>query len=176
MIELLNLWQLQSESVAAEQNLNSLLVVYLILSVIINRPVLLLAYFSSEMLFQLSLFDTLPEWHLYAIEFIIYTYVFTSLRSIKSKYACSIIIAWAIYFIFDAYVYGDEGEYGGYETILYKSIESIFTCAHLILICSLVPFARIRNNLRSFINSVSHHAVNSDYMFIYCYNVNKAIK
>ena len=45
MIELLNLWQLQSVNVAAEQNVNSLLIAYVVLSLIINRPVLLLACF-----------------------------------------------------------------------------------------------------------------------------------
>lgn len=176
MIELLNLWQLQSANVAAEQNLNSLTVIYLVLALMINRPSLLVAYFLSEMLFQLSIFDVLPEWHLYAIEFIIYTYIFTSLETIKSKYACSIIISTSIYFIFDAYIYGDEGAYGGYETILYKSIESIFTCAHIILIGSLIPIERIRNSLRGFISSISRIALNSDYFIICWYNTDKAIK
>ena len=76
MIELLNLWQLQSVNVAAEQNVNSLSFIYLVLSIIINRPALLLAYFSSEMLYQLSIFDFLFEWQLFAIECIIYSYVF----------------------------------------------------------------------------------------------------
>ena len=61
MIELLNLWQLQSANVAAEQNVSSLLLIYLVLSLIINSPVLLLAYLSSEMLYQLSIFDFLAE-------------------------------------------------------------------------------------------------------------------
>ena len=176
MIELLDLWQLQSESVAAAQNVNSLLVIYLVLALIINKPVLLLAYLSSEMIYQLSIFDFLVEWQLFAIECIIYSYVFNQLSTIKSKAACAVIFSIALYFIYDAHKYGASEGYDGYQTILYKNIEYIFTLAHIIFICSFISIERIRNNLRSFIDSFSRLAVNSDYMLIYWYNVSKAIK
>ena len=176
MIELLHLWQLQSVNVAAEQNVNSLLIAYVILSLVINRPVLLLVYLSSEMLYQLSIFDFLLEWQLFAIECIMYSYVFTILNTIKTKSACALIFSIALYFIYDAHKYGATEGYEGYQTILYNNIEYIFTCAHIIFIGSFVSIGRIRNSLRSFIDSISRIALNSDYMLFYWYNSGKAIK
>ena len=176
MIELLNLWQLQSVNVAAEQNVNSLLIAYVILSLIINRPVLLLVYLSSEMLYQLSMFDFLLEWQLFAIECIMYSYVFTTLNTLKTKSACALIFSIALYFIYDAHKYGATEGYEGYQTILYNNIEYIFTCAHIIFIGSFVSIGRVRDSLRSFIDSISRIALNSDYMLFYWYNSGKAIK
>ena len=176
MIELLNLWQLQSVNVAAEQNVNSLLIAYVILSLIINRPAIILAYLSSEMLYQLSIFDPLLEWQLFAIECIMYSYVFTTLNTLKSKSACVVIFSIALYFIYDAHKYGATESYEGYQTILYKNIEYIFTCAHIIFIGSFVSIGRIRDGLRSFIDSISRIALNSDYMLFYWYNSGKTIK
>tara|TARA_R110000822_G_scaffold303522_2_gene428236 strand:- start:7608 stop:8153 length:546 start_codon:yes stop_codon:yes gene_type:complete len=173
MIELLHLWQLQSVNVAAEQNVNSLLIAYVILSLIINRPALLLVYLSSEMLYQLSVFDFLLEWQLFAIECIMYSYVFTTLTSIKSKSACAVLFSIALYFIYDAHKYGATENYEGYQTILYKNIECIFTCAHIIFISSFVSIERIRNNIRNFVNSIGRIALNSDYMFFCWYNIYK---
>lgn len=173
MIELLNLWQLQSVNVAAEQNVNSLFIIYVILSLIINRPSLLMAYLFSEALFQLSFFDSLSEWNLYAIECIMYTYVFSSLSTVKSKYACSLIIAFTIYFIFDAYYYGDGGEYGSCETILYKNIESVFTFAHLFFICSFISFGGIRDALRDFFGIATGVSRDSYNLLVFWYNNSK---
>jgi hypothetical protein len=176
MIELLHLWQLQSVNVATEQNVNSLLIAYVILSLVINRPVLLLVYLSSEMLYQLSIFDFLLEWQLFAIECIMYSYVFTILNTIKTKSACALIFSIALYFIYDAHKYGATEGYEGYQTILYSNIEYIFTCAHIIFIGSFVSIGRIRSSLRSFIDSISRIALNSDYMLFYWYNSGKTIK
>ena len=176
MIELLSLWQLQSVNVAAEQNVNSLLIAYVILSLIINRPAIILAYLSSEMLYQLSIFDPLLEWQLFAIECIMYSYVFTTLNTLKSKSACVVIFSIALYFIYDAHKYGATESYEGYQTILYKNIEYIFTCAHIIFISSFVSIGRIQNDIRNFFNSVGRIALNSDYMLFCWYNSGKTIK
>ena len=173
MIELLNLWQLQSVNVAAGQNLNNLLICYVILSLIINRPVLLLAYLLSEMLYQLSIFDFLLEWQLFAIECIMYSYVFTALSTLKSKSACAIIFSIALYFIYDAHKYGATEIYEGYQTILYKNIEYIFTCAHIFFISSFISIKRVRDNTRKFIDSIGRLSLNSDYMLFCWYNIYK---
>jgi len=173
MIELLNLWQLQSVNVAAEQNVNSLLIAYVILSLIINRPALLLAYLSSEMLYQLSIFDFLLEWQLFAIECIIYSYVFKTLNSTKSRSSCAVIFSIALYFIYDAHKYGASETHEGYQTILYKNIEYIFTCAHVVFIGSFISIERIRNSIRSFFDSISCIALNSDYMLFSWYTIYK---
>ena len=173
MIELLSLWQLQSVNVAAEQNVNSLLIAYVILSLVINRPVLLLAYLSSEMLYQLSILDFLLEWQLFAIECIMYSYVFTTLNTLKTKSACVLIFSIALYFIYDAHEYGATEGYEGYQTILYKNIEYIFTCAHIIFIISFISIGRIRDGLRDFVNSISRIALNSDYMLFSWYTIYK---
>ena len=173
MIELLSLWQLQSVNVAAEQNVNSLLIAYVILSLVINRPVLLLVYLSSEILYQLSIFDFLLEWQLFAIECIMYSYVFTVLNTLKTKSACALIFSIALYFIYDAHKYGATEDYEGYQTILYKNIEYIFTCAHIIFISSFISIERIRNNIRNLVNSISRIALNSDYMLFSWYTIYK---
>jgi hypothetical protein len=173
MIELLNLWQLQSANVAAEQNVNSLLLIYIALSLIINRPVLLLAYLSTEMLYQLSIFDSLLEWQLFAIECIMYSYVFTTLNTLRSKSACAVLFSIALYFIYDAHKYGATDGYEGYQTILYKNIEYIFTCAHIFFVSSFISIRRIRYNTRKFIGSISRISLNSDYMLFCWYNIYK---
>tara|TARA_R110001632_G_scaffold229012_1_gene364725 strand:+ start:1673 stop:2218 length:546 start_codon:yes stop_codon:yes gene_type:complete len=173
MIELLNLWQLQSANVAAEQNVNSLLLIYIALSLIINRPVLLLAYLSTEMLYQLSIFDSLLEWQLFAIECIRYSYVFTTLNTLRSKSACAVLFSIALYFIYDAHKYGATDGYEGYQTILYKNIEYIFTCAHIFFVSSFISIRRIRYNTRKFIDSISRISLNSDYMLFCWYNIYK---
>lgn len=174
MTELLNLWQLQSGSVVAGQNVNSLLVIYIVLSLITNRPALLLAYLFSELLFQLEFFDSLNEWNLYSIECIMYTYVFSSLSTIKTKYTCSLIIVFSAYFVFDAYYFGDSGIHGGYKTIFYENIESIFTFAHLFFIYSFISFGRIRNALRDFFSGFANMSADSYYLLVFWYNGSKS--
>ncbi len=94
--------------------------------------------------------------------------------SFKQTIACGILLTLSILLAYDAYSYGIDGIYGAHETVIYNNIEYIATCAHCFLIYSLVPIERIQDNLRSFIDSISHITLNSDYMLIYWYNVNKA--
>ena len=168
MIELLQLWQLQSVNVEAEQSVNSLFIIYVLLSVFVNRPVLLLAYFSTELLFQLSLFDFLSEWNIYTIECIIYSYVWNTLNTKKTKVACILLFCTSLYYVFDAYYFGDSGKYGGDKTFLYESIESIFIFVHLLFIASFISIRGIRCNIRSFINSITSMQNNSYYFLSIC--------
>jgi len=170
---LLEAWQIQSASVEQGQSLNSLFIIYVVVCFFIKRPVFLLAFLLPEMMFNMSLFDSMAGWHLNAIEFIIYSYVFAVCHTKKSKIACFIICYTAIHFGIDSYCFGVDGVYGERETFIYKNISLINTCAHLFFVSSLISIRRIRNNLRSFIDSIMRITANSDYMCIYWYNVNK---
>lgn len=176
MIELLNLWQLQSESVAAAQNVNSLFVIYVVLSVIVKRPALLLAYISTELLFQLAFFDVLQEWNLYAIECIIYTYILFTIKTRKGKLACLSIVISSAYFVYDAYSSGASETHQGIATFAYENISLVFTSAHILLICSFISISRIRLCLRSFINSVTRMSPASDYLMVCWYNISMVYK
>ena len=172
-MELLELWQIQSASVSVEQNANSLVIIYAIVCYIIKRPVFLLAFLLPEIMFNTYYFDSMSEWKLNAIEFVIYSYVFQMCITKKSKIACFIICYTAIHFGIDSYYYGINGIYGVRETLIYSNIQYINSCAHLLLISTLVPISRIRDGLRNIINSIVCTAANSDYMFICWYNISK---
>ena len=170
---LLEIWQIQSASVAQGQSVNSLFIIYAVVCFFIKRPVFLLAFLLPEIAFNVSLFDSMAGWHLNAIEFIIYSYIFTVCPTRKSKIACFIICYTAIVFGVDDVLYGVNGYYGESETFIYENISFINSCAHLFFISTFISIRRIRNNLRSFIDSIMRIAANSDYMCIYWYNISK---
>jgi len=157
-------------------NVNSeLFITYLVLSLLIKRASFLAAFFFSCMLFEMQFFDALSEYNLYLLTFLCYSYVTVCCKTDKSLFACGIILLLSITFAIDSAMYGEQGYYGASETIVYNNIEYLAASAHCFFIGSLVPIQRIRNNIQSFIDSISHIALNSDYMLIYCYNVGKAI-
>ena len=155
---------------------SSIFFIYTILGVITKRSVYPLAFFICYLLVNASMFQPVSEWQIYLMMGVIYSYVFKDCPTKQSKYACVTICLISISLAIDAYLYGVNGYYGARQTILWENVEYIATCAHLVLIGSLVPIERIRNNIRSFITSFGSLASNSDYMLIYWYNTNKAIK
>ena len=169
----LNVYGLSLQSLKSE---SSIFFIYIILGVITKRSVYPLAFFMCYLLVNASMFQHVSEWQIYLMMGVIYSYVFKDCPTKQSKYACVTICLISISLAIDAYLYGVNGYYGTRQTILWENVEYIATCAHLILIGSLVPIERIRNNIRGFITSFGSLASNSDYMLIYCYNVSKAIK
>jgi len=157
-----------SELVQNPRNSNTVLfLVYFLLSLSTKRPSLLAAFFLSSMLFECTLFNPLSEASLYLLTFAIYSYVITCKSlTLKSRLACGILLILSITLAYDAYFYGIDGRYGEAETIIYNNIEHLALCAHCLLIGSFIPFTRIRNNILSFIDSISHLARNSAYIVI----------
>lgn len=164
----LSLQSLKSES--------SIFFMYVMLGVITKRPVYPLAFFMCFLLVNAFVFQAIKEYQVYLFVIVIYSYVFNSCPTKQSKYSCVTICLISLSFSIDAFLYGVDGYYGTRQTILWENIEYIATCAHLVFISSLVPVERIRNSLRSFINSISRIALNSDYMLFCWYNSGKTIK
>jgi hypothetical protein len=143
-----------------------LFILYILASLVIRQPVYLLAYFFSMMLFNLALFDPLQEYQLYLITFCLYSYVFQTCPTDKSKIGCSIILIITVFFALDALFYGVNGFYGERKTFIWQNIEYIALFAHIFFIYTLVPFRRIRNSLRSFFDSIMHITRNSAFFVV----------
>lgn len=174
MYEVLEWLQLLSESVSAEQSANDyLLVAYIVLSIYLRKWQFFAAFFISAMLFDLRLFDTLKEHHLYLLTIILYSYIYSSCNTIKNKLACVIILLITIAFALDAVFYGENGVYGESETILYKNIGSVALCAHIFFIYSFIDLSKTRNYLRSFVNIIGCNSYSSDYILRFWYNEQK---
>jgi hypothetical protein len=141
---------------------NQVLAMYVILSVIIKRSSLLLAFFASFLLFELSFFDPVSEVSLYLLTFVIYSYVMCCKGFTKAnKLACSIMLSVCIVLAYDAYFYGVDGYYGARKTFVYNNIEYISLYAHLIIVSSFVNITRIRSGLRSMFAVIRHMSRNS---------------
>ena len=170
---ILSIWQIQSAHVTAGLSVSSLFILYVIVCLMIKRPVFLLAFLLPELMFNLAIFDKFEEWHLNAIELVIYSYIFERCLTKKSKLACVAICYTAFIFGVDSFLYGVNGIYGESQTLIYENISFINSCAHIFLISTLVPIARIRNGLRDFVSGFMRFTATSDYMYIYWYNVSK---
>jgi hypothetical protein len=167
-------WFLQKNASAlavAPNNLNSLLfIAYVVLCLIIRRPVFLLAFFMSCMLFELSLFDSVKEYQLYLLTLVIYSYAYQECKTTKTKICCVIILLLSVVFACNAFFYGVNGYYGEAQTLVYNHIENLALLAHILFIWSFVDYKRVQNSIRNFIDSIVYSAVNSDYMLFYWYN------
>ena len=152
-----------SSNVSSSENMNNqLLVLYVILSVIIKRPSLLLAFLLSFLLFELSLFDPVTEVSLYMLTFIIYSFVICCKGlTQRNKVACSFMLLVCIVLIYDSFFYGANGYYGARKTFVYNNIEYISLCAHIILIISFVNISRVRCNIRGVLGSILRVSRNS---------------
>ncbi len=161
----------ENESVLAvirrRSNNTELLIVYVLLSLFIKKPQLLGAFFVSCLLFEWSLFDSLKEYQLYLITFLIYSYVITNrVFSAKTNLACALMCFLCLLFACDAALYGLNGIYGESETIVYKNIERLFVCSHSLIIASFVDIKRIENGLRNVTGIIRSMSANSAYIVI----------
>lgn len=132
-----------------------MMLLYVALSVATKRPSLLLAFFASFLLFELSLFDPVSEVSLYMITFVIYSFVIRCKGFTQAnKVACSFMLLVCIVLIYDSYFYGVNGYYGARKTFVYNNIEYISLCAHIILISSFANITRIRSCLRDMFDCI----------------------
>ena len=166
MMELLHTWQIQSESVQTGASVNSLFIAYLVLCVLIKKPVFLLAFLFPEMLFNLKFFDPIDAWVLCLMEFVLYSYVFNNCMSDKTKVGCALICYTALLFAVDEYFYGINGIYETTETFIYRNSGDINLFAHIVFICSFIPYRRIRYHIRRFLNLVSYLSYHSNNFII----------
>jgi hypothetical protein len=179
MIELLEWFQqlnVHDLKLADLKSESSIFFVYVILGLFIKRPVLPLAFLSCYILVNGAFFQVIEEYQVYLAVCVIYSYVFEICRTRQSKIACVIILFISMAFAVDALLYGVNGYYGTHQTIIYNNIEYIATCCHIIFISSFISVERILNSLRDFIGSIVRITANSDYMLVYMYNNDKAIK
>jgi len=148
------MFQVISESALVEHslspNVNSVLfALYFILSLLIKRATYLVAFFMSCLLFDAAIFDALTESQLYLLTFAIYSYViFVIPCNVKATFACGILITLSIVLAYDAYFYSLGGAYGASETFIYRHIDSLALYAHVIFICALAPYRRIKDGFR----------------------------
>ena len=169
----LSQWLITSQAISESElvlqslnlNVNSILFTsYLLVSVLIKRAVFIAAFFSSCLLFDAAIFDLLSESQLYAITFAIYSYViFCNSLTLLTKSACVIILVICVLLGYDAYFYGIGGVYGARETFVYNNIQYLALYSHIILISTLVPYRRIKDGFRRFIDYVMYmpsHSVN----------------
>ena len=177
------IWFLQINASELNLNLNLSLILnnlivssYIVLSAIKKKPVYLLAFFVSVVIFELRLFDSLVESDLYFITFVIYSYVFVVTDKVKSKIGCSIIIGLTAALAVDSSLFGKYGYYGATETFLHINVQYFSLLAHIIFISTFIDVAAIKNCLRGFIGFVGRVSVDSDSVRYCCYNAKIKIK
>ena len=126
-----------------------------------------MAFFMSCLLFEWSLFDSFSEAQLYLITFLIYSYVIPcNVFTMRTKVACAIMCFLCLLFAYDAAFFGVGGLYEERETFVYNNIEHFFICSHCIIICSLINFKRIRDDLRGLVDSFCNMSRNSVYFVV----------
>ena len=153
--------------VKVKSNNTELLFAYTIVSILIKRPQLLAAFFMGCLLFEWSFFDSFSEAQLYLLGFLIYSYVIPcNVFTMRTKVACVIMCFLCLLFAYDAAFFGVGGFYEERETFVYNNIEHFFICSHCLIICSLINFKRIRDDLRSFVDSFCNMSRNSVYFVV----------
>lgn len=147
---------------------NSFLIAYIVLAISTNRPQILAVFLLCECLFLFDI-NGLQEYQFYIIEFIAWSYIFTSLELKKNKLPCVIICLLSLSCIIDAYYFGVD-THGEVETWIYSNIQYIALCAHIIFISSFINLARIIDDTRRIVDSIVNYAVNSDCRVVIDYN------
>ena len=146
---------------------SELLIAYIIASVFIRKPHLLLAFFMGCLLFEWSFFDSFSEAQLYLLGFLIYSYVIPcNVFRVRTKVACAIMCFLCLLFAYDAAFFGVNGFYEEHKTFVYNNIEHFFICSHCLIICSLINLKRIRDDLRGLVDSVCNMSRNSVYFVV----------
>ena len=180
MMELLEWLQLLNDlenQLELAKNVNNIIFfAYVILSICIKKVAPLVAFFFSVLLVSNSYLYSISEVNMYLLVCVIYSFVFEVCITRQSKISCVIILLISISFAIDARLYGVDSYYGEQQSPIWNNIQYIALCAHFIFVSSFISITRIRNSLRSFLNSVAGMSLNNDYMLIYWYNVSKAIK
>ena len=92
-----------------------------------------------------------------------YSFVFEVCITRQSKIACGIILLISISFAIDARLYGVDSYYGEQQSPIWNNIQYIALCAHFIFVSSFISITRIRNGLRSFLDSITSVSLNNDY-------------
>ena len=174
-LHLLN--DLENQLALAKNASNIIFVAYVILSVCIKKTTPLVAFFLSVLLVSNEyLASSITETNMYLLVCLIYSFVFGLCNTGQRKIGCGIILLISISFAIDARLYGVNGYYGEQQSLAWENVRYIALCAHTIFVCSFISIERVRLNIRSFLNSITSLSLNNDYMLIYWYNTNKAIK
>ncbi len=146
-LQLLNDLDLNQNQQAVNAN-NVIFLGYILVSVLLRKAVFITAFFMCVLLVDNIYLLKLNEWIMYLTVMVIYLHVFERCVTNKSKKACGIIICISMVLAVDAYYFGVDGIHGASETVIYRNIEYISLCCHLFFINSLIPYSRIRQDLR----------------------------
>ena len=175
MIEIMEWSQLLNalEQSQLVRNVNNLIFIgYFILFLISKRAVYFTAFFMCVVLIEADVMQQIEEYEVYLLIAVLYSYIFVTCNTLKSKIGCAIILLLSLTLVVDSFLYGANGYYGQSETFVYRNLESLALFCHLFFINSFIHYGRIQNSLRNFIDSIVRLAVNSDYMLLFCYNSN----
>ena len=174
-MELLECLHLASASASSSNVLIGVLyVLYAITSIRIQKGRYLLAFFFSDFVMACSIFEVLPEYQIYLIDFIVYSYIYPYTTSRKVKNACGIICLLDLILVYNAYKYGVGGTHGASETLIYQNIEYLAFYVNIILIVSLIPFGRIYNGICHLLDHAFGVKSNSYFMLTFWYTIHKA--
>lgn len=147
--------------------------IYLALSIVINKPQLLAAFVLLEGACLLPYLDSSPLSVIFMLEFVVYSYVLTSLDSVKTKRGCSTIMLIALWGYLDFIIYGEYSTNGTYKTFYRIHLENIYLCTHFFFVYSFIDVRRINDRLRGFIDSCFRSEGSSFYFIALCYNYTK---
>jgi len=159
---------------ARSSNINDwVFILYIITAILIKKSRYLLAFSSSVLLVECSLFDYLQEHQIYLTSFIVYSYIATQGIPKKTKMACVIMCILDLTLALDAFKYGIGGTHGTSETLIYQNIEYLAFSANLLIICSLLPFGRIYNCVCCMLDYAFSVKSDSTYMLVFWYTIGK---
>ena len=163
--QLLNDLELNQTSLSLKIN-NFLFVLYVLLALLTKRVAPLAAFFMCVLLVDNVILYVVSECSMYLLVCIIYSYVFITCDTVKSKACCVIILLTTMIFALDAFFYGVNGYYGSSNTIIYNNIEFIALFVNLLFICSFIHYERIWNGLQFLFDRALHISRNSACFFI----------
>ena len=154
MIELLNIWELQSASVLAEKlKSNILLISYIVVYLTTKRSCFLVAFIFDEFTSTASIFDFLNNIDYALMPAFIYAVLLRRLFVIdfklKTKIACGIMILFYIWNCLDV-IYNKQINTHLYEFYIYYVM-----VIHFYIIFTAVEWRRIKRSFFDIINSFS---------------------
>ncbi len=146
--------------------LSSFFICYLVISMIFRKPVFLLAFLLCEIAVYTPLLSA--EFHIYLLEFVLYSYVYSQCPTRKSASACGILLIISVISTVESAFYGAGGAHGEIKTAYHDIIEYIYIGAHCFFVYSFICYSKLRNSLRDFINSFNRLSCYFNFTTVVC--------
>ena len=151
--------------------LSSLLIGYIVLSILTKKSAFLLAFLLCVFLQSASVMLAISEAVVYLLVFLVYSYVYNECYTVKSKVSCVTIMALSLVFYFDSVFFGVNGIYGTDQTVIYQITEYLSLFAHIFFICSFINLSKIRHYIRNFISALADLSRSVYYLLNSWYNI-----